>query len=61
MTDPGPDRPALRLGKDTLRCPCGELLRGEDEDDLVERAQAHLRAAHPGRAYSREDILFLAY
>lgn len=43
-----------------LHCPCGEVVEGEDEDDLVERAQEHLREAHPDRTYTREQILLLA-
>ncbi len=44
----------------TLRCPCGEFIRDEDDDGLVEKVQAHLAAEHPGREYSREEILFMA-
>lgn len=43
-----------------LNCPCGEVIEGADEDDLVAKAQVHLAAAHPGRTYSREQILFMA-
>lgn len=43
-----------------LHCPCGEVLQGEDEDDLVESAQEHLRDAHPDRTYTGEQILLLA-
>jgi hypothetical protein len=48
--------------KTTLRCPCGELIQGRDEDDLVEKAMAHLRDRHPDLAdvYEREHILFMA-
>ncbi len=45
----------------SLRCPCDLTIRGEDDDDLVEKVQAHLAAEHPGREYSREEILFLAH
>ena len=44
-----------------LSCPCGEMLKGDDEDDLVEKAQAHLRDKHPGLEYDRDAILFMAY
>ena len=47
--------------KTHLNCPCGEAIRGEDEDELVELAQAHLAEAHPGMKYEREHILFMAY
>jgi hypothetical protein len=49
--------------KTTLNCPCGEIIQGEDEDDLVEKAMEHLREKHPDLAdhYTREHILFMAY
>ena len=49
--------------KTRLACPCGEMIRGDDEDDLVEKAFAHLREKHPDMAndYQREHILFMAY
>ena len=37
--------------KTHLNCPCGEAIRGQDEDELVELALAHLAAAHPGMEY----------
>ncbi|MFP3907425.1 MAG: hypothetical protein ACLFWR_10380 [Acidimicrobiales bacterium] len=45
-----------------LRCPCGESLTGDTEDELVEVSFAHLRAQHPDLAdsYEREHILFMA-
>jgi hypothetical protein len=43
-----------------LNCPCGEVIEAEDEDDLVAKAQAHLEQVHPGRVYTREQILFMA-
>jgi predicted small metal-binding protein len=49
--------------KTTLACPCGQIIRGENEDDLVEKSFAHLREKHPDMAdeYEREHILFMAY
>jgi hypothetical protein len=49
--------------KKNLACPCGEMLRGEDEDDLVAKTQAHLREKHPDKVddYNRDMILFMAY
>ena len=44
----------------SLRCPCGDSFRGETDDELVEKVQEHLAAEHPGRDYSREEILFMA-
>ena len=46
--------------KTRLTCPCGEVIRGEDEDNLVELTQEHLAAAHPDMTYGRDEILFLA-
>ena len=57
-------RPAPADGRKTrLQCPCGELIAGETEDDLVEKAFQHLRDAHPHLAdeYTREHVLFMAY
>jgi predicted small metal-binding protein len=49
--------------KTTLVCPCGEMIKGKDEDDLVEKAKDHLKEKHPDLAdvYEREHILFMAY
>lgn len=47
--------------KQTLRCPCGELIEGADEDQLVANTQEHLKAEHPGREYTRDEILVMAY
>lgn len=47
--------------KTALKCPCGELIQGRDEDDLVEKVQKHLAEKHPDHSYSRGEILFLAY
>jgi predicted small metal-binding protein len=44
----------------SLRCPCDVTIRAEDDDALVAKVQEHLAAEHPGREYSREEILFLA-
>ena len=38
----------------------GLSLVGADDDELVEKVQEHLAAEHPGREYSREEILFMA-
>jgi hypothetical protein len=49
--------------KTKLQCPCGEVIKGETEDELVEKVQLHLVENHPKVAghYSREDILSIAY
>ena len=46
--------------KTRLTCPCGELVRGDDEDELVANVQQHLAEKHDGRSYSRDEILFMA-
>ena len=46
--------------KTMITCPCGEYIQGADEDDLVAKAQAHLREVHD-RAYGRDEILFMAF
>jgi hypothetical protein len=46
--------------KTRLTCPCGAQIVGTDEDDLVEKTQAHLAEVHPGMEYDREQILFIA-
>ena len=47
--------------KTRLSCPCGEMIEGTDEDDLVEKVQAHLSDKHPDHQYTRDEILFMAY
>ena len=46
--------------KTRLTCPCGETIKGQDEDELVELTQAHLAEVHPGMEYGRDEILFIA-
>jgi len=45
-----------------LHCPCGESLRADTEDGIVEVSFAHLSEKHPDMAndYEREHILFMA-
>ena len=45
-----------------LDCPCGQVLTGDTEDDIVEVSFAHLREKHPDMAdtYERDHILFMA-
>ncbi|MEO6606082.1 MAG: DUF1059 domain-containing protein [Aeromicrobium sp.] len=47
--------------KTRLNCPCSVQIVGKDEDDLVEKVQAHLAADHAGREYDRDMILFMAF
>lgn len=42
----------------TMTCRhCGEVLRADDEDDLVAQVQAHRRSHDRGPALSRDHIL----
>ena len=54
--------PPERQYHHVLRCPCGDTLTGDTEDDIVDTAFAHLREKHPDMAdtYEREHILFMA-
>ena len=61
--------PPLHLGGGSLSaydevvkqipCVCGQVVRGEDDDDLWQNAQAHLRQDHPDLVgkVSRADVL----
>jgi len=53
-TDQGSE-PMARL----INCECGEIVRGESDDELVAAAVAHVQANHPELVgkLSREDIL----
>jgi hypothetical protein len=43
-------------------CPCGEVVRGEDDDELVSNVEAHVRDEHPDMVgtMTREQILGMA-
>ena len=46
-------------GAKRINCVCGKVVEGKDDDELWEKAQAHLATDHPdliGKV-SREDIL----
>lgn len=45
-----------------INCECGYLVRGETDDEVVARAEEHLRQNHPDLlgALSREDMLAMA-
>jgi len=47
--------------KTHLNCPCGEVVVGADEDQLVTNVQEHLTKVHPGREYSRDEILIMSW
>lgn len=43
-------------------CPCGETVRGNDDDELVTNVEAHVRDKHPDmvETMTREKILGIA-
>jgi predicted small metal-binding protein len=43
-------------------CPCGEVVRGEDDDELVANVEAHVRDKHPEMVgtMTRDEILGMA-
>jgi predicted small metal-binding protein len=45
-----------------VNCECGLVVRAEDEDELVEKVDAHVRSDHPDLVgkLSREDVLAMA-
>jgi predicted small metal-binding protein len=45
-----------------INCECGQEVRAETDDELVERVEEHVRDAHPDLVgkMSREDILSMA-
>ena len=49
------------MPKTTLECPCGEVITGVDEDELVRKTQEHLKENHPGHEYTPEQILMIAH
>ncbi len=45
-----------------INCECGQVVRGESDDEVVANAERHIRQAHPelvGKV-SREDLLGMA-
>ena len=44
-----------------ITCECGEIVRGESEHDVVERAFEHIRSDHPELAekITRDEIVAL--
>jgi len=45
-----------------INCECGQMVRGETDDELVAKVEEHVRTAHPDLIgqMSREDILAMA-
>ena len=42
-----------------IPCPCGYIVRGKDEAEIVAKAQRHAKEAH-GMELTREQILAMA-
>jgi predicted small metal-binding protein len=43
-----------------IECPCGVVLRGRDDDEVVAKAQDHARSNHD-MALTREEALAMAH
>jgi predicted small metal-binding protein len=45
-----------------INCECGQEVRAETDDELVQRVEEHVREAHPDLVgkMSRDDILAMA-
>jgi predicted small metal-binding protein len=45
-----------------INCECGQVVRGETDDELVANAEAHIRRDHPElvERISRDDLLGMA-
>lgn len=45
-----------------VNCPCGETVRGDDDDQLVSAVEAHVQEKHPDMigTMSRDQILGMA-
>ena len=39
---------------------CGDMIRGEDDDDIVAKVQKHLKDVHGGMEIGREAVLAMA-
>ena len=45
--------------KKVIRCPCGSVIEGQDDEDVVRKAQEHARQVHQ-MDLSREQALSMA-
>jgi hypothetical protein len=45
-----------------INCECGQVVRGETEDELIANAEAHIRQDHPDLVgkLSHDDLLAMA-
>jgi predicted small metal-binding protein len=48
------------MSGNTIECPCGTVLRGADEDEVVAQAQAHAQSVHD-MELSDEQARAMAY
>ena len=46
----------------TIKCECGEVIRADDEEALLAKAEQHINANHPDLAgkITRDDLLAMA-
>jgi predicted small metal-binding protein len=60
---PMTDQPSRRekMAK-VINCECGEVVRADTDDELVEKVERHVGEAHPELVgkMSREDVLAMA-
>ena len=49
------------MGK-VINCECGEVVRADTDDELVEKVDVHVQQAHPDLVgkLSRDDVLGMA-
>ena len=45
-----------------IKCTCGKIVRGEDDDQLLANAEEHIRQDHPQMVgqIGRDDLLAMA-
>jgi len=43
-----------------VKCQCGQVIRGKDDDELVQNVQQHANDVHGGMAVTREQVLAMA-
>ncbi|MDX6514261.1 MAG: hypothetical protein QOE36_3765 [Gaiellaceae bacterium] len=45
-----------------INCECGQVVRGETDDELLRNAEEHMRSAHPEMVgqVTRDDLLGMA-
>jgi predicted small metal-binding protein len=50
------------MGAKVINCECGQVVRGETDDELIANVEEHVRSDHPELVgkMSREDIIAMA-